>query len=51
VERVVGNRCADQRPDRFTLRGHAKADGQWERFCLAHDVEKRAPDAHEGYAA
>jgi len=34
--------------DRFTLRGRAKVDGQWKRFCLVHNIEKLA---RHGYAA
>jgi hypothetical protein len=48
VEPVFGNRCANKRLDRFTLRGRQKVDGQWKLFCLVQNIEKLA---HLRYAA
>jgi hypothetical protein len=48
VEPVFANLRANKRLDRFTLRGRAKAEGQWQRYCLVHNIEKLA---HAGYAA
>ena len=48
VEPAFGNRRANTRLDRFTLRGRTKVDAQWKRYCLAHNIEKLA---HHGYAA
>jgi len=47
VEPVFGNLRNNQRLHRFTLRGRAKVDGQWKRYCLVHNIEKLA---HHGYA-
>ena len=38
---------ANERLNRFTLRGRAKVDGQWKLYCLVHNIEKLA---HHGYA-
>ena len=48
VEPVFGNLRHNKRLSRFTLRGRAKVDGQWQLFCLVHNIEKLA---HHGYAA
>ena len=48
VEPVFGNLRHNKRLARFTLRGRAKVDGQWQLFCLVHNIEKLAP---HGYAA
>ncbi len=48
VEPVFGNLRANKRLDRFTLRGRAKVDGQWQLYCLVHNIEKLAK---AGYAA
>ena len=48
VEPVFGNRRANKRLDRFTLRGRQKVDAQWKLSCLVHNIEKLA---HAGYAA
>lgn len=47
VEPVFGNLRGNKRLDRFTLRGRGKVDGQWQLYCLTHNVEKLA---HHGYA-
>ena len=47
VEPVFGNLRNNKRLHRFTLRGRAKVDGQWKRYCLVHNIEKLA---HHGYA-
>ena len=48
VEPVFGNLCYNKGLTRFTLRGRAKVDAQWKRFCLVHNIEKLA---RLGYAA
>jgi hypothetical protein len=48
VEPVFGNLRANERLDRFTLRGRQKVDTQWKLYCLVHNIEKLA---HAGYAA
>lgn len=48
VEPVFANVRYNKGLDRFTLRGRAKVDGQWKRFCLVHNIEKLA---RHGYAA
>ncbi len=48
VEPVFANLRYNKRLDRFTLRGRAKVDAQWQRYCLVHNIEKLA---HHGYAA
>ncbi|MFN8861646.1 MAG: transposase [Gemmatimonas sp.] len=45
---VFGNRRANKRLDRCTLRGRTKVDTQWKRYCLVHTIEKLA---QAGYAA
>ena len=42
VEPVFGNLCYNKGLRRFTLRGRAKVDGQWQLFCLVHNIEKLA---------
>ena len=46
VEPVFANVCFNKGLRRFTLRGRAKVDGQWQLFCLVHNIEKLA---HAGY--
>lgn len=46
VEPVFANLCYNKRLQRFTLRGRAKVTGQWQLFCLVHNIEKLA---HAGY--
>ena len=48
VEPVFGNIRYNKRLDRFTLRGRTKVNGQWQLFCLVHNIEKLV---HAGYAA
>ena len=48
VEPVFGNLRHNKQLARFTLRGRAKVDAQWQLFCLVHNIEKLA---HHGYAA
>lgn len=42
VEPVFANMCYNKGLARFTLRGQAKVDGQWQLFCLVHNIEKLA---------
>ena len=48
VEPVFANLRHNKRLTRFTLRGRAKVDAQWQLFCLVHNIEKLA---HHRYAA
>ncbi len=48
VEPVFANLRHNKRLNRFTLRGRAKVDAQWQLYCLVHNIEKLA---HYGYAA
>jgi transposase len=48
VEPVFANLRYNKRLDRFTLRGRTKVNGQWQLFCLVHNIEKLT---HAGYAA
>ncbi len=47
VEPVFGNLRGNKRLNCFTLRGTAKVNGQWQLFCLVHNIEKLT---HQGYA-
>lgn len=40
VEPVFGNIEANKRLNRFSLRGKKKVNGQWQLFCLVHNIEK-----------
>jgi hypothetical protein len=40
VEPVFGNITANKRLRRFSLRGQRKVHGQWQLFCLVHNIEK-----------
>ena len=42
VEPVFGNLCYNKGLTRFTLRGRRKVEGQWQLFCLVHNIEKLA---------
>ena len=42
VEPVFGNLRYNKRLSRFTLRSRQKVDGQWQLFCLVHNIEKLA---------
>jgi hypothetical protein len=42
VEPVFGNIGTNKRLSRFSLRGKAKVQGQWQLYCLVHNVEKLA---------
>ena len=48
VELAFANLRHNTRLTRFTLWGRAKVDGQWQLFCLVHNIEKLA---RHGYAA
>ncbi len=47
VEPVFANLRHNKQLNRFTLRGQAKVDGQWNLCALVHNIEKLA---HHGYA-
>ncbi len=40
VEPVFGNIGTNKRLNRFSLRGRKKVQGQWQLFCLIHNIEK-----------
>ena len=42
VAPVFANLRDNKRLHRFTLRGENKADGQWELYCMIHNIEKLA---------
>ena len=40
VEPVFGNIGTNKRLNRFSLRGKTKVQGQWQLFCMVHNLEK-----------
>jgi len=42
VEPVFGNIGINKRLNRFSLRGKRKVQGQWQLYCLVHNIEKIA---------
>ena len=42
VEPVFGNIGTNKRLNRFSLRGKKKVQGQWNLYCLVHNIEKLA---------
>ena len=40
VEPVFANICTNKKLNRFSLRGREKVQGQWQLFCMVHNVEK-----------
>lgn len=42
VELVFGNLGTKKRLNRFSLRGKKKVQGQWQLYCLVHNIEKLA---------
>ena len=40
VEPVFGNLTNNKRLNRFSLRGRQKVQGQWQLYCLVHNIEK-----------
>lgn len=46
VEPVFGNIGTNKRLTRFSLRSKNKVQGQWQLFCLVHNVEKLANYGH-----
>ncbi|MEL0584432.1 MAG: IS1182 family transposase [Candidatus Thiodiazotropha sp. (ex. Lucinoma kazani)] len=40
VEPVFGNIGTNKRLNRFSLRGRRKVQGQWQLYCIAHNIEK-----------
>ena len=40
VEPVFGNISTNKRLNRFSLRGKKKVQGQWQLYCLIHNIEK-----------
>ncbi|MCD6436932.1 MAG: transposase [Halomonas sp.] len=46
VEPVFGNIGTTKRLNRFSLRGKQKVQGQWQLYCLVHNIEKLANYGH-----
>ena len=42
VEPVFGNIGTNKGLNRFSLRGKKKVQGQWQLFCMIHNIEKLA---------
>ena len=42
VEPVFGNIGSNKRLNRFSLRSKKKVQGQWQLYCLVHNIEKLA---------
>lgn len=42
VEPVFGNIGTNKRLNRFSLRSKRKVQGQWQLYCLVHNIEKLA---------
>ncbi len=40
VEPVFANMASNKKLNRFTLRGKSKVQGQWQLYCLVHNIEK-----------
>ncbi|MEW8152319.1 MAG: transposase, partial [Candidatus Thiodiazotropha endolucinida] len=40
VEPVFGNIGTNKGLNRFTLRGKRKVQGQWQLYCMVHNIEK-----------
>jgi len=40
VEPVFGNIGTNKRLNRFSLRGKTKVQGQWQLYCMVHNIEK-----------
>lgn len=40
VEPVFGNIGSNKGLNRFSLRGKKKVQGQWQMYCLVHNIEK-----------
>lgn len=40
VEPVFGNIGSNKRLNRFSLRGKQKVQGQWQLYCMVHNIEK-----------
>ena len=47
VEPVFGNIRANKGLDRFSLRGKEKVNGQWQLYCLVHNIEKISNNAEQ----
>jgi transposase len=40
IEPVFGNICSNKKLNRFSLRGKTKVQGQWQLYCMVHNIEK-----------
>lgn len=40
VEPVFANTSSNKGLNRFSLRGKTKVQGQWQLYCLVHNIEK-----------
>ena len=46
IEPIFGNITVNKGMNKFTLRGQTKVNGQWQMFCLIHNVEKLRNTIH-----
>jgi len=46
VEPVFANIASNKGLNRFSLRGKAKVQGQWQLYCLVHNIEKLKNDGN-----
>ena len=42
VEPVFGNISSNKKLNRFSVRGRRKVQGQWQLYCMVHNIEKIA---------
>jgi hypothetical protein len=42
VEPVFANTGTQKELNRFSLRGKSKMQGQWQLYCMVHNIEKIA---------
>ncbi len=46
IEPVFGNITVNKGMNKFTLRGQAKVNTQWQMYCLVHNIEKLRNNLH-----
>ena len=46
IEPVFGNITVNKGMNKFTLRGQEKVNGQWQMYCLVHNIEKLRNSLH-----
>jgi len=42
----IGNITVNKGMNKFTLRGQEKVNGQWQMYCLVHNIEKLRNSLH-----